>query len=88
MPYRKFKPWKQYGRFNTRFFKNILRKKKETDCLPFYIDPELAASNIEIYDPVDKNFFNQFSHENVTFENPKHLSKPQIEVCLSLIIVL
>lgn len=81
MPYRKFKPWKQYGRYNTRFFKNILRKKNQTERLPFYIDSEVASSNIIIEDPLDKNFFNQFNSANVLFEYPQHLNVSQTKVC-------
>lgn len=81
MPFRKFKPWRIYGRFNTRMFKLLLRKKKRTHRLPLYIDPEIASSDIIVENPLSEDFFQQFNSNNVSFNYPQHLKIPEVKVC-------
>lgn len=58
MPYKKFRPLKQWGRYNTRIFKEILKARNKRNMPPF-----IAPEGIVIHDPLDPEFFKQIRQE-------------------------
>ncbi|VDK73527.1 unnamed protein product [Litomosoides sigmodontis] len=57
MVFRKFKPQKQWGRMDTRIFKNILAARNKRRMPAFTIHPAVREAGIKIHDPNDPNFF-------------------------------
>ena len=80
MPFKKFKPIKQWGRYNTRSFKHLLRLKHKTDADVLQIDQEVKQLGIKIQDPLSPDFFKQFEKREENFTLPMHLRKKSLEV--------
>lgn len=59
MPFKKFRPLRQWGRYNTRIFKEILKARNKRS-MPAFVAPH----GIVVHDPLDPNFFKQFQPEH------------------------
>uniref|UniRef100_A0A1I8BPD8 39S ribosomal protein L37, mitochondrial n=1 Tax=Meloidogyne hapla TaxID=6305 RepID=A0A1I8BPD8_MELHA len=75
MPYRKFRPLKQWGKYNTRLFRDFNRRINKIESDVLQIDPEIKQMGIKIQNPLIPNFFEQFEKKDENFAFPKHLRK-------------
>ncbi|KAL3995509.1 Mitochondrial 28S ribosomal protein S30 (PDCD9) family protein [Acanthocheilonema viteae] len=57
MVFRKFRPQKQWGKMDTRIFKNILAARNKRKMPRFVIPPVVQEAGFKIYDPNHPNFF-------------------------------
>ncbi|EFO20439.1 hypothetical protein LOAG_08053 [Loa loa] len=72
MVFRKFKPLKQWGKMDTRIFKNILRARNKRKMQPFSIPPAVKEAGFKIYDPKDPKFFSTEIQELPVVPHPAH----------------
>uniref|UniRef100_A0A0R3S571 Large ribosomal subunit protein mL37 n=1 Tax=Elaeophora elaphi TaxID=1147741 RepID=A0A0R3S571_9BILA len=57
MVFRKFKPLKQWGKMDTRIFKNILAARNRRKMPQFLVSSAVQEAGIKIYDPNHPDFF-------------------------------
>ncbi|VDM09565.1 unnamed protein product [Wuchereria bancrofti] len=72
MVFRKFKPQKQWGKMNTRIFKNILAARNKRKMSPFIISSAVREAGFKIYDPNDPNFFSTEERELPVISHPAY----------------
>ncbi|VDN02357.1 unnamed protein product [Thelazia callipaeda] len=77
MVFRKFKPLKQWGKMDTRIYKEILAARNKRKMPSFVISPAVQEHGIEIHDPNASGFFTSASQELPTIKHPAH-TIPQI----------
>lgn len=83
MPFAKYRPWKQFGRYNTRILKNAFRRQNNQDMPSFYVDPEVVKAGIKIEDSLNPNFFSALNNETQFTQSqklPSFLQKPSQRV--------
>jgi hypothetical protein len=84
MPFRKFRPLRQWGRYNTKIFKNILIARNKRVVEP-YSDPDFIKDmGATVYNPLEPDFFKQFE-ESATppkYSSPENFFQQSHEVCL------
>jgi hypothetical protein len=71
MGFNKFRPLRQWGRFNTRVFKEILKSRSNRKIKLNQEPPPIEQHfGQPIYDPLDPNFFKRFDSSHFkTFES-------------------
>uniref|UniRef100_A0A8R1TJ30 Large ribosomal subunit protein mL37 n=2 Tax=Onchocerca volvulus TaxID=6282 RepID=A0A8R1TJ30_ONCVO len=72
MVFRKFKPQKQWGKMDTRIFKNILAARNKRKMPRLIISPAVEEAGIKIYDPNRLNFFTTEARELPVVPHPAH----------------
>lgn len=82
MPFYKFKPQKQFGIYNTRTFKEVLKARNKWKLSVVKPHPELIAKGTPIYDAKDPEFMKNLQNCSIEFDPPEHLKIPSIEVIL------
>ncbi|MFH4974083.1 hypothetical protein AB6A40_000792 [Gnathostoma spinigerum] len=70
MVFKKYRPAKQWGKMNTRIFKEILAARNKRDMPPFRIPEAVKAAGIEIFDPNDPDFPKPRVKPEVNFQHP------------------
>uniref|UniRef100_A0A915P722 Uncharacterized protein n=1 Tax=Meloidogyne floridensis TaxID=298350 RepID=A0A915P722_9BILA len=75
MPFQKFRPIKQFGRYNTLMFRDFNRRNNLKDAHVLQIDPEIKQAGIKIQNPLSRDFFKQFEKKNENAAFPLHLRK-------------
>uniref|UniRef100_A0A915DJS3 ATP-dependent Clp protease proteolytic subunit n=1 Tax=Ditylenchus dipsaci TaxID=166011 RepID=A0A915DJS3_9BILA len=71
---------KQFGKHNTRIFKDILRARNLRKKAVLQPNCDLFAAGLEIHDPLDPNFFKQLQDEHDYYwQKPSHIHKPKDE---------
>jgi hypothetical protein len=59
MVYRKYREYKQFGRFNTRRFKTIAKRYMDKEMPPYYVPEALQTMGVEIHDLNTPGFFDK-----------------------------
>ncbi|CAG9540910.1 unnamed protein product, partial [Cercopithifilaria johnstoni] len=77
MVFRKFKPQKQWGKMNTRIFKNILAARNKRKLPQFVIPSAIREAGFKIYDPNQPNFFGTEARELPVIPHPAYRT-PQL----------
>uniref|UniRef100_A0A915PP35 Prenyltransferase alpha-alpha toroid domain-containing protein n=1 Tax=Setaria digitata TaxID=48799 RepID=A0A915PP35_9BILA len=72
MVFRKFKPQKQWGKMDTRIFKNILSARNKRKMAQFSVSSAVEEVGIKIYDPNHPNFFTTEVRELPVVPHPAH----------------
>jgi len=80
MPFQKFKPIKQFGRYNTLMFRDFNRRNNLKDAHVLQIDPEIKQAGIKIQNPLSRDFFKQFEKKDEDAAFPLHLRKKSLKV--------
>nr|CAD2167824.1 unnamed protein product [Meloidogyne enterolobii] len=79
MPFQKFRPIKQFGRYNTLMFRDFNRRNNLKDAHVLQIDPEIKQAKIKIQNPLSKDFFKQFEKKDENAAFPLHLRKKTLK---------
>lgn len=82
MTFTKYKPAKQWGKYNIRIFKEILKARNKRNFAPLNLSPAVVAAGIKVHDPKNPIFFKELEEKQTISQPPLHLQKPSLEVIL------